>query len=130
VEPFVARLRASFDGDVVCEPRHASWFTADVDAFLLEQQIARVAADPKPHPCAGTPAGWTGLVYYRLHGSPKMYYSAYSQEVIAETTETLDAHAQAGRAAWCFFDNTAAFAATGDALSALKLLHSHALKAR
>ncbi|WP_262270128.1 DUF72 domain-containing protein [Microvirga yunnanensis] len=126
VRSFVERLRASFDGDVVCEPRHASWFTADVDAFLVEHRIARVAADPKPHPNAGTPGGWTSLVYYRLHGSPKMYYSAYSQEVIAETAKTLGDHASAGRAAWCIFDNTAAFAATGDALSTMKLLQSQA----
>jgi uncharacterized protein YecE (DUF72 family) len=124
VRSFVERLRASFDGDIVCEPRHASWFTADVDAFLVEHRIARVAADPKPHPSAGTPGGWTGLVYYRLHGSPKMYYSAYSHEVIAETAKTLGDHAEAGRAAWCIFDNTAAFAATSDALSTLTLLQS------
>lgn len=124
VRSFVERLRESFAGDLVCEPRHASWFTADVDAFLVENQIARVAADPKPHPSAGTPGGWTGLVYYRLHGSPRMYYSAYSQELIAEAAATLEDHAKAGRAAWCIFDNTAAFAATGDALSTLKLLQS------
>jgi uncharacterized protein YecE (DUF72 family) len=122
VRSFVEGLRASFAGDVVCEPRHASWFTADVDAFLAEHRIARVAADPKPHPSAGTPGGWTGLVYYRLHGSPKMYYSAYSQAVIGDAAKTLEDHAKAGRAAWCIFDNTAAFAATGDALSTLKLL--------
>jgi len=62
VRPFVERLRASFAGDVVWEPRHASWFTADVDAFLVDQRIARVAADPKPHPVSGAPGGWTSLV--------------------------------------------------------------------
>jgi uncharacterized protein YecE (DUF72 family) len=128
VKLFFQMLRSSFDGDLVCEPRHSSWFTADVDASLVEQRIARVAADPKPHPSAGTPGGWSGLVYYRLHGSPKMYYSAYSQEVIAETAETLAGQAQTGRAAWCIFDNTAAFAATGDALSTMKLLPSPAIK--
>jgi uncharacterized protein YecE (DUF72 family) len=126
VRSFVERLRASFDGDVVCEPRHASWFTDDVDAFLVEHRIARVAADPKPHPSACAPGGWSGLVYYRLHGSPRMYYSAYSHEVIAEAAATLEGHAKAGRPAWCIFDNTAAFAATGDALSTLKLLQSQA----
>ncbi|EIM26255.1 DUF72 domain-containing protein [Microvirga lotononidis] len=124
VRSFVERLRESFAGDLVWEPRHASWFTADVDAFLVEHRIARVAADPKPHPSAGTPGGWTGLVYYRLHGSPKMYYSAYSQDVIAETVKTLRDHVEASRAAWCIFDNTAAFAATGVALSTSKLLQS------
>jgi uncharacterized protein YecE (DUF72 family) len=130
VRSFVERLREPVDGDLVCEPRHASWFTADVDAFLMEHRIARVAADPKPHPNAGTPGGWTGLVYYRLHGSPKMYYSAYTPEVVAEAASTLEGHAKAGRAAWCIFDNTAAFAATGDALSTLKLLESQALDGR
>ncbi|MBQ0820446.1 DUF72 domain-containing protein [Microvirga sp. HBU67558] len=124
VRSFVEGLRASLAGDLVCEPRHASWFTADVDAFLVEHRTARVAADPKPHPNASTPGGWTGLVYYRLHGSPKMYYSAYSHEVIAEVAATLEGHANAGRAAWCIFDNTAAFAATGDALSTLRLFQS------
>jgi uncharacterized protein YecE (DUF72 family) len=127
VKLFFQMLRNSFGGDLVCEPRHASWFTADVDAFLVEQRIARVAADPRPHPAAGSPGGWTGLVCYRLHGSPKMYYSAYSREVIAETAETLAGHAQTGRAAWCIFDNTAAFAATSDALSTMELLPSSAI---
>jgi uncharacterized protein YecE (DUF72 family) len=82
-----------------------------------------VAADPRPHPDAGTPGGWPGLVYYRLHGSPKMYYSSYSREVIDETSHILVDHASAGTSAWCIFDNTAAFAATGDALSVTELLH-------
>jgi uncharacterized protein YecE (DUF72 family) len=85
VRPFFETVRACFDEDVVCEPRHASWFTADVDAFLVEHRIARVPADPKPHPSPGIPGGLTVLVYCRLHGSPKMYYSAYPQAVIAET---------------------------------------------
>ena len=124
VEPFCQMLRGAFDGDLVCEPRHASWFTADVDAFLIEHRIARVTADPKPHPADGSPGGWTGVAYYRLHGSPKMYYSAYSHEVIAETTRTLCDLAETGTVAWCIFDNTAAFAATGDALSAITLVQS------
>ncbi|WP_262298329.1 DUF72 domain-containing protein [Microvirga sesbaniae] len=77
-----------------------------------------------PHPSAGTPGGRTGLVYYRLRGAPKMYYSAYSQDSIAEAAATLKDHAKAGRAAWCIFDNTAAFAATGNALNTLRILQS------
>jgi uncharacterized protein YecE (DUF72 family) len=57
-----------------------------------------------------------------------MYYSAYPQEVIAGTAQTLCDQAQAGSDAWCIFDNTAAFAATGDALSTMKLLPSPAIK--
>ncbi|WP_201863125.1 DUF72 domain-containing protein [Microvirga soli] len=124
VETFFQDLRSSFDGELVCEPRHATWFTPDVDALLVEHRVARVAADPKPHPDARKPGGWPGLVYYRLHGSPKMYYSAYPPEIIADTARALCDHAQAGTSAWCIFDNTAAFAATGDALSTVKLLQS------
>ena len=43
-----ALLRAQFDGDVVCEPRHASWFTDAAEALLVAHRIARVAADPAP----------------------------------------------------------------------------------
>ena len=45
-----------------------------------EHRIARVAADPAVVPAAGEPGGWDGLVYYRLHGSPKVYYSAYPED--------------------------------------------------
>jgi hypothetical protein len=30
-------------------------------------------------PAAGEPGGWSGTVYYRLHGSPRVYYSAYDE---------------------------------------------------
>jgi uncharacterized protein YecE (DUF72 family) len=59
MEPFFRSLRTTFAGDLVCEPRHATWFTSEVNSFLGEHRIARVAADPKPHPIAGAPGGWT-----------------------------------------------------------------------
>jgi len=115
-EAFFRALRDSFGGDIVCEPRHATWFTADVDAFMTERQVARVAADPQPHPDARKPGGWRGLAYYRLHGSPKMYYSSYSDEDI--TQRGLRKHEAEGTRTWCIFDNTAEFAATANALAA------------
>lgn len=116
-DTFLRSLRDRFAGDVVCEPRHASWFTPDVDAVMRELRVARVAADPAPVPSASDPGGWRGLSYYRLHGSPKIYYSAYSDEALSTiTARILDDCAQ-GRSVWCIFDNTAEFAATGDALT-------------
>jgi len=116
VATFFRLLRERFQGSVVCEPRHPSFFHAEADAILSQFHIDRVAADPAVTPDAARPGGWPRLVYYRLHGSPRIYYSAYP-------TETLDALADAlrtaaGRAAetWCILDNTAAGAATGDAL--------------
>lgn len=121
-EVFFRLLRDSYPGDIVCEPRHATWFTADVDAFLIQQQVARVAADPQPHPDAGKPGGWGGLAYYRLHGSPKMYYSSYSDEQLARIAEELKVSEERGTRIWCIFDNTAEFAATANALAAAVLV--------
>ena len=66
---FFDLVRTRFDGAVVCEPRHASWFTDAANALLERFRIARVAADPAPVPPAAQPGGWSGLVYRRLHGS-------------------------------------------------------------
>jgi uncharacterized protein YecE (DUF72 family) len=114
---FFRVLRDRFEGDVVCEPRHATWFTPAVDALLDEWRIARVCADPRPHPAAGRPGGWRGLAYTRLHGSPRMYYSPYSEDQLEAIATALAGSAAAGARVWCVFDNTAAFAATPNALA-------------
>jgi uncharacterized protein YecE (DUF72 family) len=108
-------VRARGDYEVACEPRHASWFEPKVDGWLAERQVARVAADPALHPGAGSPGGWRGLSYYRLHGSPRVYYSDYKPGALAALAERL-ARDRAG-ALWCVFDNTASGAAAGNALS-------------
>ena len=113
---FLRELRSRVGGGIVCEPRHASWFTPDVESLLDELRIARVAADPARVPGAGEPGGWRGLSYYRLHGSPRIYYSPYGSEALSDVADRLLRDAAAGAETWCIFDNTAAFAATGDAL--------------
>jgi uncharacterized protein YecE (DUF72 family) len=119
---FFAAVRERFDGAVTCEPRHASWFAPEAARLLERFRVARVAADPAPHPLAAEPAGWDALVYYRQHGSPLMYRSAYSAEHIAALARKLTAAAARGAAAWCIFDNTAEFAALGNALQLSQLL--------
>lgn len=112
--PFCKLLDADGRFTVVCEPRHASWFTPDADAWLRERRIARVAADPAKHDGADVPGGWRGLSYYRLHGSPRMYYSAYGAERIELMREQLERDEAPQQ--WCMFDNTASGAAAADAL--------------
>jgi uncharacterized protein YecE (DUF72 family) len=119
---FLTGLRSRVEGSILCEPRHASWFTPEVEALLVELRIARVAADPAPAPGADEPGGWRGLSYYRLHGSPRIYYSAYSAEFLAAIAEVLVRDAAAAVETWCIFDNTAAFAATGDALMTRRMV--------
>ena len=106
------------DGQIACEPRHRSWFIPEVEALLDDLRIGRVAADPAPVPGADLPAGWRGLTYFRLHGSPRVYYSSYSDEAINAVLSQLALRAAEGSACWCILDNTAVLAATANALSA------------
>ncbi len=125
VEPFLDELRDLFDGLVVLEPRHASWFRPSVEALLEERRVARCAADPCKWTAGPTPGGWKGLAYYRLHGSPVMYVSPYSRETLQGIAAAMVSPLDPSRQAWCMFDNTAQGAALGDALTMGKLLCSH-----
>ena len=116
-DQFLAEFRQRFKGSIVCEPRHASWFARHVDNLLHEHQIARVAADPAPVAAAGEPGGWRSLSYYRLHGTPRVYYSSYEAEALTRIAERLARDTTTGTETWCIFDNTAAFAATANALT-------------
>ncbi len=121
---FLRELRSRVAGGIICELRHQSWFAPEIDSLLDELRIARVAADPAPVPGADKPGGWQGLRYYRLHGSPLIYYSPYSEEFLTATAEQLVHDAAAGTQSWCIFDNTAAFAATRDALQTQDLVQA------
>ena len=118
-ERFFAALRARTAAEVACEPRQESWFTGEADALLAGLGVARVAADPARVPAAAEPGGARDLVYRRLHGSPRTYYSAYDDAYISALAAHLRTDAQTAREAWCIFDNTAAGAATRNALDLL-----------
>jgi uncharacterized protein YecE (DUF72 family) len=113
---FFTTLRDRHAGLIVCEPRHASWFAGDADGLLKTSGIGRVAADPAVVPAAAEPGGRPELAYYRLHGSPRKYFSAYEGETIRHLASTLE---ESTGEVWCIFDNTASGAAAGDALNLL-----------
>jgi uncharacterized protein YecE (DUF72 family) len=116
VRQFFSLLRALHEGSVMCEPRHASWFGARANELMQHYRICRVAADPSPHNDSHAPGGWLGGdLYYRLHGSPRKYWSAYSPEYLNTFARRL-ALLPEGRTAWCVFDNTASGAAAVNAL--------------
>jgi uncharacterized protein YecE (DUF72 family) len=119
---FFGQLRKRFAGRVAFEPRHPTWFEPERDALLLQYDLARVAADPAPVPAAASPAGITGLRYYRLHGSPDMYYSPYSEAYLENLAATLHKELARGGDAWCIFDNTARQWATVNGLRLQELL--------
>lgn len=120
---FFDLLRDRHTGAVVCEPRHGSWFSAQADALLVRYEVGRVAADPAPAPGADLPGGWKGIAYFRLHGSPRKYWSAYGADYLAALARSVRA-ASLGADAWCVFDNTAGGAALENALELRQRLTS------
>ncbi len=119
-QAFFTDLRARFQGTVVCEPRHKDWFTPVADDLLQEFCIARAAADPSVVPAAANPGGWRNLDYFRLHGSPRMYYSDYDDGRLGGFAAQLIATDD--HACWCIFDNTADDAAISNALKLKRLV--------
>jgi uncharacterized protein YecE (DUF72 family) len=111
---FFELVRSRDDGLVVCEPRHATWFSAAAEALLIRYRVGRVAADPMAFAGADTPGGWNGIVYYRLHGAPRKYWSRYEPNRIAALADALR-QVPSSTAAWCVFDNTASGAALENA---------------
>jgi len=91
-----------------------TWFTDEVEALLSCFQVARAAADPACVP-RGSTRRLAGPAYYRLHGSPEVYHSAYGAEYVTGLGNKL-ARLAAGAEVWCAFDNTARGEATNDAL--------------
>jgi uncharacterized protein YecE (DUF72 family) len=121
---FLAMLRRRWDGPVACEPRHASWFAPRAEAMLQRHRIARVAADPAPHPGAEAPGGDHSLAYWRWHGSPRMYYSAYDDATLRSNARAVAVAVRDSQLTWVVFDNTAHGHAIDDALRFRKGLAS------
>jgi uncharacterized protein YecE (DUF72 family) len=128
VEPFLEVLRASIKHPVVCEPRHPTWFDVRADGLLATYAIARAAADPARVPAAGRPGGDLRFAYYRLHGAPRMYYSAYDCAFVAALAAQI--RGAAAKEVWCIFDNTASGAATANALAMQAQVTNAVSKAR
>ncbi|THC46563.1 DUF72 domain-containing protein [Massilia sp. Mn16-1_5] len=120
VRDFFLKLQDSFGGCMIaCEGRHPSWFSELATEVLRERKVTRVIADPaagQPGPHVPT----TEDIYVRLHGTPRIYYSAYSQEYLDALVRDLALHRAAGRRVWCIFDNTAAGEAVPNALDVLR----------
>ena len=111
---FFDLVRQRYEGPLVCEPRHATWFSALADDVLVRYRVARVAADPALAESAGHPGGWPRVIYYRLHGSPRTYWSRYDADYIASLAASM-VELGAGADVWCVFDNTASGAALENA---------------
>jgi uncharacterized protein YecE (DUF72 family) len=116
---FLRTFRGLHAGRIAWEARHASWFTPAALETLARSEVASVAADPAVVPAAGTPRAFGGFAYFRLHGSPRLYYSNYGEEFLAALAARLRGF---DGDAFCIFDNTAEGAAVPNALRLRELL--------
>lgn len=121
VKRFFTMLRRATSVPVVCEPRHATWFTAEGRAVMSSAGVDCVQADPLPvkdvawdeHP---------GTLYIRLHGSPDIYYSSYDDAALETVAQRIANGIHLGSEVWCIFDNTARGAAVPNALNLMRRL--------
>ena len=106
-----AAMRRIFTGGLVIEPRHKSWASQAAGALLQAYAVDPVLADPAPvWPVSDF---HEPPKYVRLHGSPEIYHSRYSDAQIRAFGALL------GAGSWCVFDNTASGAAIENALAML-----------
>lgn len=104
---FFRAFRARSAAPLVVEPRHASWFNARVEPMLKRFEVSRVAADPARVEGADRPSPEPVWPYWRWHGSPRMYYSAYSDDDLRALAVEVGKDRNASIAPWVIFDNTA-----------------------
>lgn len=117
---FLEHLRRVSPAPVVLEPRHVSWFTAEAERLLIDLSVARIAADPACCEAASRPGAAARPSYFRWHGSPRKYFSAYPPDAISTFAAQVLAMKRARGARseiYCFFDNTALGAAAMNARS-------------
>jgi uncharacterized protein YecE (DUF72 family) len=126
---FFGQLRKQYTGSAVCEPRHATWFSAKADDLLRSFDVGRVIADPAPvrrddHRSEDVPP-----TYHRLHGSPEVYYSPYSADYVEGLAGKIVESLKQSRDTWCIFDNTALGWAAVNALQLRRIVEQPAVVA-
>ena len=104
---FFKAFRSRSDAPLVFEPRHSSWFAPKVEALFERFEVSRVAADPARVPGADRPNAKPHWPYWRWHGSPRMYYSTYSEDALRALAISVEQCRKASISPWVIFDNTA-----------------------
>ncbi len=124
-ETFFTGLRECYDGPVAFEPRNLTWDDRDARALQKEFKLSRVIADPQPYFSRELDeSDFSGLAYFRLHGSPVMYRSEYEARRLKSYAKQIRSFVAGGLEVWCIFDNTTFGFATANALDLVSQLGS------
>jgi uncharacterized protein YecE (DUF72 family) len=110
LERILEQLDPSFQN--VLEFRHESWWCTEVYDALAEHGVIFCGMSHPELPDI-VPPGAPAL-YYRFHGVPQLYFSAYSNMALQNFVTEVGKQPQL-RKAWCYFNNDAAVAAIPNA---------------
>jgi uncharacterized protein YecE (DUF72 family) len=110
LEAIISHMDENFKN--VIEFRHISWWRKEVVQTLTDNGIAFCGVS-FPGLIADVIAN-TPTAYYRFHGVPKLYYSAYDDAFLEGVVQTLHSDKKV-KEAFLYFNNTAAAAALQNA---------------
>jgi uncharacterized protein YecE (DUF72 family) len=105
-EHFFALLKRGYsEYDFVFEARHASWHEDDAIELLRTYNVGFVISQSG----VGFPYAeviTSDIVYFRFHGPGKLYFSSYSDEMLAAFANKFKKWEKQGKHIWIFFNNT------------------------
>lgn len=110
LDKIINQLDGSFKN--IIEFRHKSWWNSAVYDVLTMKNISfcSISYPNLPDPVIQT----TGTVYYRFHGVPRLYHSAYSESFLQKIADEIN-NLNVVEQAFLFFNNTASTAAIHNA---------------
>jgi uncharacterized protein YecE (DUF72 family) len=97
----------------VIEFRHSSWWNEEVFGALRDNNITFCNVGYPGLP--DQPVLTLELVYFRLHGSPRLFYSEYSEPELLSIYQWLQSNEQLAKA-YIYFNNTASEAGIRNAV--------------
>jgi uncharacterized protein YecE (DUF72 family) len=98
--------------DNVLEFRHPGWWNQDVYTRLRDHGVSFCGMSHPELPAEPIVTG--PVVYYRFHGVPELYRSAYNDDELLRFEELIKTNHKV-KEAWCYFNNDAAVAAIPNA---------------
>jgi len=107
LEKFIQMLENTSPKEKIAfEFRHISWFDKEVYDFFAEQRnITMVQADSARWPSTLKIAG--SFVYVRMHGSPTLYGSKYSEKKLRESRDRIKEYLRKELDVYVYFNNDA-----------------------
>ena len=105
---------------LVCEFRHASWFTEEIYHLLRRYGVALCLADSMRYPRHDVFTA--DFAYCRLHGRPELFASPYSEADLERAARQLQTYSDAGVDVYVYCNNTKEGHAIDNARTLLALL--------